>query len=77
MFFTERLSIPGGVAKVPALLWCANKQTIKIFALKTDKRPTEKHHFSMLRFLMCMKQEVSAWDQLILILKILPHWKSL
>ena len=50
MFFTERLSIPSGVAKVPALLWCANKQTIKIFALKTDKRPTEKHHFSTLRF---------------------------
>ncbi len=42
MFFTERLSIPNGIAKVPALLWCANKQTIKIFALKTDKRPTEK-----------------------------------
>jgi hypothetical protein len=77
MFFTERLSIPNGIAKVPALLWCANKQTIKIFALKTDKRPTEKQHFSTLRFLMCMKQVVYAWDQLILILKILLRWKSL
>lgn len=42
LFFTETLSIPNGQANVPPLLWCANKQGMKIFALATNKRPTEK-----------------------------------
>ena len=41
MFFTERLSIPNGQANVPPLLWCANKQGMKIFALTANRRPTE------------------------------------
>ncbi|KUJ58347.1 PRTRC system protein B [Chryseobacterium aquaticum] len=42
LFFTERLSIPNGQASIPPLLWCANKQGMKIFALANNKRPQAK-----------------------------------
>lgn len=42
MLFTEKLSIPNGSAEVPPLLWCANTQGIKIFALDSDQRPNEE-----------------------------------
>lgn len=42
LFFTERLLIPNGQANIPPLLWCANKQGMRIFALATNKRPTDK-----------------------------------
>lgn len=41
LFFTESLGIPNGTANVPPLLWCANKQNLKIFALSTNERPIE------------------------------------
>ena len=41
MLFTEKLSIPNGSAEVPPLLWCANRQGMKIFALDSDERPNE------------------------------------
>ncbi|ATN07250.1 PRTRC system protein B [Chryseobacterium indologenes] len=41
MLFTEKLSIPNGSAEVPPLLWCANRQGMKIFALDSDERPKE------------------------------------
>ncbi|WP_278353986.1 PRTRC system protein B [Chryseobacterium gleum] len=42
LYFTERLSIPNGRAHIPPLLWCANKRGIRIFALDTNRRPTEE-----------------------------------
>lgn len=42
MFFSESLEIPNGNANVPAMLWYANKQSLVVFALATDRRPTEK-----------------------------------
>jgi PRTRC genetic system protein B len=39
LLFTDKLSIPNGLANVPPLVWCANKQGMKIFALETDQRP--------------------------------------
>lgn len=42
MFFIESLEIPKGMAEVPAMLWYANKQNLMVFALATDRRPTEK-----------------------------------
>lgn len=42
MFFTESLEMPNGIAEVPAMLWYANKQSLMVFALATDRRPTEK-----------------------------------
>ena len=42
LFFTENLEIPNGRAEVPAMLWFANKRSLKIFALSSNQRPTEK-----------------------------------
>ena len=42
LFFTENLEIPNGTAEVPAMLWLANKRSLKIFALSSNRRPTEK-----------------------------------
>lgn len=42
LFFTESLEIPNGRASIPAILWMASKQHLTVFALISDKRPTEK-----------------------------------
>ena len=42
LFFTENLGISNGIAEVPAMLWLANKRSLKIFALANIRRPTEK-----------------------------------
>ena len=42
LFFTENLGISNGTAEIPAMLWLANKRSLKIFALSSNRRPTEK-----------------------------------
>ena len=42
MYFVKNLEIPNGKAQVPAMLWFADKEHLSVFALKNDKRPTEK-----------------------------------
>ena len=42
MFFTESLEIPNGIAEIPALLWYADRNKLIVFALLSDRRPTEK-----------------------------------
>lgn len=42
LFFTESLEIPNGTASIPAMLWMASKHHLTVFALISDKRPTEK-----------------------------------
>jgi PRTRC genetic system protein B len=42
LFFTESLGISNGIASIPAMLWIASKQHLTVFALISDKRPTEK-----------------------------------
>ncbi|MBN8790360.1 MAG: PRTRC system protein B, partial [Terrimonas sp.] len=42
LFFIDGLNIPNGVACVPALLWIASKQKLYIYALKSDRKPTER-----------------------------------
>ena len=37
----KNLNIPNGKANIPPLLWVANKQNLKIFALESDERPDE------------------------------------
>ncbi|MEZ7528482.1 PRTRC system protein B [Cloacibacterium normanense] len=44
LYFTENLEIPNGMAEVPAMLWLANKRSLKIFALSSNRRPTDKTH---------------------------------
>lgn len=41
LFFTENLEIPNGMAEVPAMLWSANKRSLKIYALANNRRPSE------------------------------------
>ena len=42
LYFTENLEITNGMAEVPAMLWLANKRSLMIFALSSNRRPTEK-----------------------------------
>lgn len=42
LFFTENLGIPNGMAEIPALLWKATQHHLKVFALHSNSRPTEK-----------------------------------
>jgi PRTRC genetic system protein B len=36
------LDIPNGMAYVPPMIWYANKNSLSVFALASDRRPTEK-----------------------------------
>ena len=42
LFFTESLGIPSGKAKIPAILWKANKESVQVFAIKGKGRPSVK-----------------------------------
>ena len=42
MYFVKNLEIPNGKAHVPAMLWFADKENLSVFALTSDKRPTEE-----------------------------------
>jgi|TARA_R110000868_G_scaffold255767_2_gene512407 PRTRC genetic system protein B len=42
LYFVNGLSIPNGKAQVPSMLWFANKNSLSVFALASDRRPTEK-----------------------------------
>lgn len=39
LLFQESLQIPSGPAHIPALLWYANKRSLRVFALGSDERP--------------------------------------
>lgn len=42
MYFVDDLQIPNGTAQVPPMLWKASKNGLSVFALSSDRRPTEK-----------------------------------
>ncbi|SHL80906.1 PRTRC system protein B [Chryseobacterium polytrichastri] len=42
MFFVEKVEIPNGKANVPPMLWVANRNKLSVYALSTNRRPTEK-----------------------------------
>ncbi|MDO5615549.1 MAG: PRTRC system protein B [Cruoricaptor ignavus] len=42
LYFIDSLGIPSGTAFVPPLLWKATKQSLNIYALKSNCRPTAK-----------------------------------
>jgi PRTRC genetic system protein B len=42
LLFVEKLSIPSGRAKIPAMLWKATREQLFVYALKTTNKPTEK-----------------------------------
>lgn len=41
LYFVDKLGIPNGKAQVPPMLWLAGKSRLFVFALTSDKRPTE------------------------------------
>ena len=41
LYFVNGLGIPNGKAYVPPMLWHASKNSLAVFALTTDRRPTE------------------------------------
>ena len=42
LYFVNGLDIQSGKAQVPPMLWFANKNSLSVFALANDRRPTEK-----------------------------------
>ncbi|MEN2436467.1 PRTRC system protein B [Weeksellaceae bacterium A-14] len=42
LYFVENLEIPNGTAEVPAMLWYANKRSLTVFVLASNRRPTER-----------------------------------
>lgn len=42
LYFVNGLGIPNGTAQVPPMLWVADKSSLAVFALATNRRPTEK-----------------------------------
>ena len=42
LYFVSGLDIPNGLAYVPPMIWFANKNSLSVFALASDRRPTEK-----------------------------------
>jgi len=42
LYFVENLDIPNGIAYVPPMIWYANKNSLTVYALVSDRRPTEK-----------------------------------
>jgi len=42
LYFVESLGIQSGKAQVPPMLWVADKNSLSVFALATNRRPTEK-----------------------------------
>ena len=42
LYFVDSLGIPNGMAQVPPMLWLASKNSLTVFALANDRRPTEK-----------------------------------
>ena len=42
LYFIEGLGVPSGQAFVPAMIWQASKNSLRVFTLSTDRRPTEK-----------------------------------
>ncbi len=42
LYFVSGLDIPNGMAYVPPMIWYANKNSLSVFALASERRPTEK-----------------------------------
>jgi PRTRC genetic system protein B len=42
LYFIEGLGIPSGTAYIPPMVWQADKNSLRVFALSTSRRPTEK-----------------------------------
>lgn len=41
LFFVQSLGIPNGKASVPAMVWLANRDSLYVFAVASDRRPRE------------------------------------
>lgn len=55
LYFVDELEIPKGKANLPPMLWKANKNSLSVFALINDRRPTEKTNLCFAPFLNIYK----------------------
>lgn len=55
LYFVDELEIPRGKANLPPMLWNANKNSLSVFALTSDRRPTEKTNLCFAPFLNIYK----------------------
>ncbi len=63
MHFISSLGLPNGRANIPAMLWYADKEKLSVFALKDNRRPSEKTALHYARFSIYMKTVWSVWVQ--------------
>lgn len=42
LYFVDGLEIPSGIASVPPIIWYANRNSLSVFALANDRKPTEQ-----------------------------------
>jgi PRTRC genetic system protein B len=42
LYFSERLGLQNGIAKVPAMVWAATKHGLHVYALENSRKPTLK-----------------------------------
>ena len=42
LHFSDSLGIPSGVGKTPAMLWMADRESLSVFAISSNRRPTER-----------------------------------
>ena len=41
LYFTEDLGIPSGVANIPPMVWVADRESLSVYALRSNRKPTE------------------------------------
>lgn len=76
LYFTENLEISNGMAEVPAMLWLANKRSLKIFALSSNRRPTDKTELFYAPFFNVYENGMFVWERLMFIFKTQLRWKN-
>lgn len=42
LYFVDGLDIPSGMTSIPPMIWYANRNSLSVFALANDRRPTEQ-----------------------------------
>jgi PRTRC genetic system protein B len=77
LYFSKDLEIPNGTAKVPSLIWCADKLHLKIFAVDYNQRPTEETSLYHAPFFNIYDNGSVCMGTLILKLKSQLPWKNL
>ena len=77
LYFVDGLDIPNGMAYVLAMVWHANKNSLAVFALASERRPTEKTPLYFAPFFNLYEDGKVCMGLSISTLKILLRLKNL